>query len=800
MRSTMQDLRYALRLLSRQRAYAAVAVLSLALAIGANGLVYGMVDSFVLNPFRFPDPDRLVSIGSAFPRLAEPEGFIEQHSTHEIQDFRTLETLDRLAAFDIGNRAISNGATAERKLTALLLDDPFPALGRPPALGRGFTREELSPGGPPVVILSHALWRGLFQGDPGIVGRAVQVNSVSRAVVGVADEGTSLLGTDIWIPWGGDPLQVPRNRRQFTLVARIAPAATLADVNVELAALAARTATTYGREFPEYAGWSARAVPWAQAVTGQVRGVAALLLGAGVLVLVIACSNLAGLMLARLTARRQEIGVRFALGAGGWRVGRLLLVEAVVLAVTAGALGLVVAHVALSAVPGLLPEEVVNALPAPVLNLRVVLYCALAALAAAIVTTLAPAWQARRADPQQALRGGQTATPRRQLLRRTLVVAQLGLAVVLLVAAAQMLASFARVQQADPGFDMDRVATMRLTLAWERYGEPGAATRFFTDAVEHIAALPDVRTSAAASQFPPAESFTIQFRVEGAAPASEAIPTAFVNTITPGYFDVLGIPLRHGRLLDERDRQGAPVAAVVNEAFMRRYLGGRPAGRLVVGPNALPAEVVGVVADARNISMLAPPAPEIYATIDQVGGGNQYFLLAKTVGDPMTAVPAIRQTLAEMDPDQPLYVIQSMEDAVAGSLFPQRVALLLVGIFAAGAMLVAALGVYGVVALFVASRTREIGIRLALGATARGIARVVVGQMTWLLGIGAALGLVGGVLAARAAGSMLYDSDAIDPLAVAGVVGILLAVGLVASWLPSRRALRVDPARVLREQ
>lgn len=799
MRSLMQDLRYALRLLRRQPAYALIAVASLALAIGANGVVYGMVDSFVLHPFNVPEPDRLVSVGSSFPRLDQPEGFIEQHSTHEIEDFRQARTLANLASFDIGNRAISNGTTADRALTALLFDDPLPALGRPAELGRGFTAEELAPGGPPVVIISHRIWQGLFGGDPGIVGRVVSVNSVPRTVVGVTDAATSLLGTDVWIPLGARPLQLPRGRRQFTLIARLADGVSLAEANTELATIAARTETTYGAEFPEYAGYRLRAAPWSEAITGQVSGIAALLLGAGVIVLLIACVNLAGLMLARLSVRRHEIGVRYALGAGGWQVSRLLLVEAVLLAVVAGLAGLGLTWAALRAVPGLLPNQVIDVLAAPDLNLRVVAYCALAALAAAAVVTLAPAWQARRADLQAALRGGQSA-PGRQRLRRGLVVGQLALAVVMLVAAGQMLSSFARVQNTDPGFDMDRVATMRLTLAWEKYGEPGAANRFFGELVDRIQAIPGVETAAAASQFPPAENFRIQFRVDGVTPADGVIPTAFVNTVTPDYFDVLGMRLQHGRLLDERDRQGAPLAAVVNEAFMHRYLDGRPEGRLLVGDDELAADVVGVVADARNASMLREAQPEIFATIDQVGGSNQYFLLARTAGEPMQAMPAIREALGSLDPEQPLYVIQSMEDAVAGSLFPQRVALVLVGVFAAGALVIAAIGIYGVAALFVAARAREIGIRLALGATAGAVRRTVVGHLGWLLGVGAALGLVGGIFAARAAGAALYESRAIEPLAIAAVIGVLLVVGLAAGWLPARRATRVDPVSVLRQQ
>ncbi|MEZ5317357.1 MAG: ABC transporter permease [Vicinamibacterales bacterium] len=799
MRQILQDLRHATRLLVRQPSYALVAILSLALAIGANGLVYGLVDSLVLNPFAFPDPDRLVSVGSAFPRLNEPEGFIEQHSPAEVADVRRAATLRNLTAFDIGNRAVSNGTQADRVLTALLMDDPFPALGRPPALGRGFTAAELAPGGPPVAIISHRVWRDLYGADPAIVGRVVPVNSEPRQIVGVMDAGTSLLGTDLWVPWGLDPGQVPRNRRQFTMVARLAPDATLAEANAELRAIAGRVTSDFAGAFPEYQGWRLRVVPWAEAVTGQARGLVGLLLVAGAFVLLVACANLSSLMLARLSARRREIAVRYALGAGGWQVTRLLLVESLILAATAGALGIALARVTMSAIPSLLPRQVLSAISAPSMNLRAIAYSLAVALGAALLTTLMPAWQARRAHPQAALREAATGGPGgRQRLRRALVVAELTLAVVLLVGAGQMLSSFARLQRADPGFRMDGVATMRLTLAWERYGQDDAATRFFDALVDRIGALPGVTAAAAAAQFPPAESFRTRFRVAGVPAEGEAIPTAFVNPITPDYFDVLGIPLRHGRGLTAADRAGAPEVAVVNEAFMRRYLDGRPEGRLLVGNGETPVEIVGVVADARNASLLRPAEPEIFGTIDQVGQSNQYFLLVRTTGAPGAIVGSVRRVLAEMDPDQPLYLVQSMEDAVAGVLFPQRVALVLVGVFAIGAVVISAIGVYGVVAFYVASRRREIGIRMALGATARGVTRLVVGHTAWLLVTGAGLGLAGGVAAARAAGALLYESPAVDPLAIAGVAGVLLVVGLLASWLPARRAMHLDPARVLR--
>jgi len=798
MRQTVTDLGYAVRMLIHQPFYAAVAALSLAIAVGANGLVFGLVDNLVLNPFQFPDSERLVSIGSAFPRLNAEEGFIEQHSPAEIDDFRRASSLVNLAAFDLGNRAVSNGATAERVFTVLALDDPLPAMGQPAALGRGFTAEELTPGGPMVAILSHRLWSTMFGSDPQIVGKTIQVNSQSRTVVGVTAPGSTLLGADLWIPLGLAPSSYSRNRRQFTLIARLAPGASIEDANVELATIAGRTATQYGGEFPEYDGWRLRAATWTEAVTGQAMGPARILLGAGILVLLIACANLTSLMLTRLNGRRREIALRYALGAAGWQVTRLLLLESLVIATAATAIGLLLARAILPSIVGLLPAQIAN-LGQPEIDLRVVGYAALVGLLAAAVTTAVPVWQARRTSPQGVLKEGATTTGGRQRLRQTLVVAELTLAVVLLVGAGLLLRSYARIQQIDPGFRTDHMLTMRLTLAWERFGSPGDVQRFFHEFVGRLRELPEVAHAAATSQFPPQQPFSLQFRVDGASDTGNTLPTALLTTVTPAYFEVMGIPVLSGRALDENDRPDRPDVAVVNEAFVKRYLGGRPTGRLLIGGDTV-VDIVGVVADTRNNSLLRPPAPEIFATIDQAPGNNQLFLMVRTTTDPQSALPAVRRTLAEMDPDQPLYLIQTMEEALAGSVSSQRIGLTLVGAFAAAALVIACVGVYGVIAYWVSTRSREIGIRMALGASTRQVTALVVRQTVRLVAIGSVLGMTGGIALARLAQSQLYETSAADPVALAGVALVLGSVGLAAGYMPSRRAAGVDPVDVLKNE
>jgi predicted permease len=475
----------------------------------------------------------------------------------------------------------------------------------------------------------------------------------------------------------------------------------------------------------------------------------------------------------------------------------MLLFESLAVAGAAVVLGLVLARLAIGPVVRMLPVMLAN-FGNPSIDLRVIGYSSAIALAAALLTVAGPAWQARRRAPQASLRDGVTVAGGRQRLRRILVAAELTLAVVLLVGASLLVASYARIQRIDPGFRVDHLLTMRLTLAWERFGEPGAVQVFFREFVERLEALPEVERAAATSQFPPQLSFSIQFRVDGVPQDTTTLPTAPITTVTPGYLDVLGVPLRHGRWLGAGDRAGAPMAVVVNEAFVDRYLGGQPNGRLLIGDRAAPAEIVGVVANTRNNTLLRPPQPEIFASIDQAPGNNQLFLLVRTTTDPLGALPAVRRALGEMDPGQPLYLIQTMETALAGSISSQRIGLSLVGGFAAVALLIACIGVYGVVSYWVAMRSREIGIRVALGASASQVTRLVAGETARLVAIGSGLGLAGGILAGRAAGAQLYETSPTDPVALAAVAAILAVVAVAAAYLPARRALGIDPVSALR--
>jgi predicted permease len=798
--SLIDDARFAVRQLLRQPSYLAIAVLSLALAIAANGLVFGLVNNLILNPFNYPDAKRLVSIGGAFPSLGGERNFVEQFSPPEVMDLSTIPVIEKLGAFDLGNRVLAHGESADRLFTALVMRDPLPALGQPLVLGRTFTAEELAPGGPKVALISHRTWQRVFGGDPHVVGTSVRVNTDVTTIIGVMGPGALLLGTDLWIPWGNNPALAPRNNRLFTVVARLTPDASLEDLDSALASVSARAKSTLAGQHPEYADWQLSGATWTTAVTGQLLPAGALLLVAGGVVLLVACVNLASLLLARLANREREFAVRRALGASGWRITRLLILESTIVAALAAGVGLALANAGLAAIPSLLPAQVLQFGFELSMDKAVVAYCILAAVLAATLTAVFPAWHMRRAvAPALAQANRGAAGPARQRGRRALIVTEVALAVVLLVNAGLFLRSYGRISTINPGFDPSGLLTMRLTIDMNLYpGEKAAA--FFTELTGRLEALPGVIGATTVSQLPTAAFMETNFTVEGV-PEGSSKPNAFLTVGSPQLFTVLRTPMRSGRALTDRDRAGTPNVVVVNEAFSRRYLNGATTGRLRIGESATPVEVVGVVDDLRNQSLVRAVRPEIFATMAQGGqGSNQYFLMIRTHGDPMSLLPEVRRTLAAQDPHQPVYMVQTMDEVMETGVFPQRVAMVMVGAFGLGALLVAIVGVYGLISHWVVSRTREIGIRLALGGTTQQVTGLVLGQVARLVGIATLIGLAGGIGAATFAAPLLFSTRPTDATTLAAVVLVLAAAGACAALLPARRAARVNPVEALRAE
>jgi putative ABC transport system permease protein len=801
-----QDVRYALRQMRRRPGFAAVAVISLALGIGGNTAVFGIADSLVLHPFSFPQPDRLLLVGVSFPRVTNETTFVESMSPLDYEEFRGARSFAATAAFDLGNRNLSGGDIPERVFTALLLDDPFPVLGLPPLLGRGFTPDELRPSGPPVAIISHRLWKSRFHGDASLIGRSLRVNGAAATLVGVMPPQLLLLGTDLWIPWGGDRQTVPRNRRQFSAIARLAPDASLRGAEAELSAIAARVAADHKAQFPEYDGWHLVPRPLAAGLLEQARPAAFLVVGAVMLVLLIACANLASLILARATGRQRELAVRVALGAGRRRLVQQVVTEIAVLAIAGGSAGFAVAAAAVRAANAFVPAQFAAFGLHAALNVRVALWCLCSTSLAIVFVAVLPIVQMGRTDPNESLKQdarGATTAPGSRRLRYALIVAETALAVMLALGAGLLMRSFVNLQRVATGVDADGVVTMRLTLPSNKYKTGAAMTEFFEELARKVEELPSVERAGLTSQFPPMEFLRSRVMINGATPGTGTVlPSANLTVVTPGYFDTLGIAVRAGRAFDAHDRAGSPRVAIVNEAFAARYFeqGAGLGRRIQLGDNpaASPAaEVVGMVANTANVGAAAPAAPEVFVPLGQ-RLDNQLFLMTKVAGEPRAAVSTIRQAVASLDPDQPVYGIQTLAEAFEASTVAQQVSTVLLGMFAAVAVVLAGVGIYGVTAYAVQSRTQEIGIRMAMGADRRLVIWMVMRQVLAVVAAGMAVGFSAIILSGRLFTSVLFGVTTLDGPTLAATATLFSTVALLAAWKPAAAASSVDPVVALR--
>ena len=803
-----QDLRYACRQLARRPGFAAVAILSLALGIGGNTAVFGIVDSFVLHPFAFPDADRLLIVGPSFPKLSSETRFVEVLSPAEYQDIRRVRSFAGTAAFDLGNRNISGGDVPDRVFTAFMIDDVFPVIGLRPLLGRGFSTEELAPKGPPAAIISHRLWTSRFHADRSLVGRTIRVNGNAATLVGVMPPELLLVGADLWIPWGATADAVPRNMRNFSVIGRLAPGASRRSAETELAAIASRIAADHAAQFPEYAGWRLSLEPLANGVLENMRPAGMLVLGAVALVLFIACANLANLMLARASGRQREFAVRAALGAGRRRLAQQLVTEIAVLAAAGGLAGFALASVAIRASNALVPPQLTIFGLGATLNPRVALWCVLSTMAAVFLVGVLPAVHTGRAEPNESLKQDVRSTTGGRGARRArhgLIVAEVALSVMLALGAGLLLRSFVNLQQVDPGVDPGSVVTMRLTLPQEKYRSGEAITAFFEELARRVETLPGVERAGLASQFPPQAFFRTRLLVDGAPPpGGQTLPTAYATIASRGYFQALGMRLRAGRLFDDRDRHGAAAVVVVNEAFVTRFLNGSaPLGtRIRIGEKpeqSAPAELVGVVANTVNAGAALAPMPEMFVPMEQGRDRwNQLFLVARINGEPAQAVAQIRQAVASIDPDQPVYAIQTLSQAFEASIVMQQASAALLTIFAVVALALAAVGIYGVTAYGVRTRTQEIGIRMAMGAERSAVVWMVLRQVFALVAAGLTLGVGAVVALGPALASLLFGVSAIDPVTVLATASLLGAVALAAAWWPAWVASRVDPVVALR--
>ena len=806
----LTDFRVAFRALIKTPAFTVTAVAALALGIGANTAVFGLVNQLLLNPPGMSEPERVVAVRAKYDKLALKSIGVSAPDFADVRD--SGETFESAAVVSAGDLNYTGGDTPERLLGAGVSVRWFDVFGARPALGRVFTPEEDQENAGPVAILAHATWQRLYGGDRGVVGRTIELDRKPYKIVGVMgpDFRWPRL-TDIWVPLGLPAKEFTPDYRfneHLTAYARTRPgiSAEQADAVVKVLAERLRGDSSPLGGYARDAGWGMFAVPAREFTAGDTRTPVLVLLGAVGFVLLISCSNIAGLMVARAAARGRETAVRAALGAGRWRLLRQTLSESVLLAVAGAVAGLVLSWAGMRALLLLAPERTTAGLAAR-LDLPMLGFTALVAVGAALFFGIAPAWHQSRHAPFDALKaGGRSAGGRgRQALRSLLVVSETAIALVLLVGAGLFLRSLGNMQQVHPGFEAQGVMTAGLSLPEAVYKDRPQRAAFYRTVLERLAATPGVTAAAAAVPLPfsgnnPSASFTIEGRQSG---PGDPGPHGDVRYVTPGYFAALQIPLKAGRLFTDQDREGAQPVVIVDENLARQYWPGEnPVGKRIRrgGPNSPWWTVVGVIGHVRHASLAA-----------DVGKGAYYYpmfqqampfasFVAKTAGDTGPLASAIRSAVRETDPAQPVHRFISLEGLVASSLDAPRFVMRLLAFFAAVALFMAALGLFGVISYSVTQRTQEIGVRVALGAQQRSVLGLVVGQGFRLAVAGVVIGVIAALAASRLLANQLYQVTLFDPPTFVSTVAILLTASLLASYIPARRATRVNPLQALREE
>ena len=800
MTTFLHDLRFAWRSVTRNKRLAATIIATLALGVAATTVIFSVIDGVILSPFPFPEPDRLVGVGSAFPKLQQDLTFWENLSPAEYADMRDgSKTLTNIVAWDMGNRQVTEGSSTDNVFSAFWWGNALPTLGTPALIGRGFTDDEIK-AGRKVAIVSYRFWENHLGKDVNRIGQGLIVNGEVYTLVGVLPRRALIYGTDLWIPMSVGPEVFPRGRRQFQLLARLAPGRSMAEANNELAVIAARTDSAFRSSQPEYEQWRLEARSFVDVNTGFMRPAAIVLFFAALFVLLIASVNVASLLLARAMERSREMAMRVTLGAKRGQIVRQLICESTLhalLGAVAGTLlatqGLRALQLALSRMTFPIPGEIA-------LSVRVLGVTLFVSLLSGFLFGLAPALYTLRANAQSALRTEGAASiggGHRLRAHRFFVGFQMAFAALLVACSGLLIRSLVRLQSVDPGIATSQILGFRTTLATQRYRDPEAFKRFFETLETNLSAVPGVTNVALASQTPPLYFSSMSFRIEGEEVAAEgSLKNAYFTSVSPNYFSAMGIPLREGRLLTRNDRADAPPVVVLNEMAAKRYF---PTGsalgkrlRFGKGEGGIVAEVVGIVGTIKNRGLDRAEGQELFVTLSQSGFNNQLMTIIRTKGDPLTLTPSVRETVKQLDALQPIYQVQTLEQAFASLGIQRRIATYALLVFASFALLLAAAGVYSVASYAAAARTREIGVRMAIGATSGDVRRLVARQALMPVTIGATLGLMGAVGASNAMGPMLFQVKGYDPMTLGLSLVVLAAMALFAADGPARKAGRTN--------
>ena len=798
-----QDLRYGLRMLVKNPGFAFVAVLTLALGIGANTAIFSIVNAVLLQPLPFSEPDRLVWVWGNIRN----GGRSASVSPLDYLDYRSQNTsFEHFAAtFSIpAPFNLTGSGEPERLQGAVATGNFFQALGVNPALGRTFLLENEEPGRDQVVVLSHRLWKQRFAGDPALIGKTLALDGRTFEVIGVMPAGFNFpRGAELWTPMNFQisPGMKQRKAHFFRPIGRLKPGVTLAQAQADMDSIAGILETQYP---DSNTGWNLRMVPLREQLVGNIRPTLRVLFGAVGLVLLIACANVANLLLVRASSRQKEIAIRMALGAGRRRIVRQMLTESLLLAIAGGTLGVFLAIWGTDLIVAFsgndIPATAQIGIDGVVLGFTLCV-----SLLTGILFGLVPALPATQPSrlsetlKEGGRAGGQGAS--RNRTRNLLVVFETAIAVVLLIGAGLLIRSFVRLQNVGPGFDPENVLTARIDLPREKYNLPEKAASFWVQLHERLAALPGVEAVGMNTELPlSGQPNDMPFSVEGRPAEPNQRFGADFRRVNQDYLRSIRIPLKRGREFTEQEvRQGANVV-VISETLANGVFGDDdPLGqRLLLAINEKTAvEIIGIVGDIRHRTLEADPWAMMYLPVPSTQWTN---LTIKVSGDPLSMAAAVRGEVRAIDPDQPVAAIRTMEQVVAESVGAPRYRTSLLGLFAFIALLLAAIGIYGVSSYAVAQRTHEIGIRMALGAEPRDVQLLVIGRGIGLALVGVGAGLVGAFGLTRLLAGLLFGVTATDPLTFAGVAVILTAIALLACWIPARRAARVDPMVALRHE
>lgn len=812
MDSILNDLRYAVRSLRRTPAFTIAAVLTLAIGIGANAAIFSIVDHVILRPLAYEDPERLYIVHESVPRFAHISPTVPVSANHFLEWKRRTSAFEQMALFGSVSLNLTGIGEPEQLLGARASAELFPMLGVKAQLGRVFLNEEDEVGRDRVVVLDDALWRRRFGADRSIVGRTITLNGQPHTVIGVLPGDfrfpkiadvfamTTYEGRpQIWKPLAMTKDEAAQSENfNFSCIARLKATSSVTAAVDQLN----RIQATVSKQFPA-SELQAVMISLDEQITGRSKAGLQILLAAVAAVLLIACVNITNLLLARSAQRRKETAVRSAIGASSMRLLRQALAESTTLAVIGTVVGFVLAHVMLQTVLAYAPIDLPR-MDEVRLDGRIFVFMALLAALTSLACGLLPAWHFAKADPQDAMKSvSRTATSGRAAsrLRSGLVVSEVALSAICLVAAGLLLHSFVKLIRVDPGFSSERVVTVDLALPTVRYPDAPKRVEFYRTLLSEVSVLPGVMTAGITNALPvTARGGNSVIHVEGVAPAMER-PLADIRNVNPDFFPTLGIRLRAGSFLSESDRDGRTAVISVSLAE-RAWPNEQPLGkRFRIGSPQSPVyEVVGVVADVRGASLSGNlQFPTVYVPYWR-RAFNQISIAVKTSDDPAATYALVRRTIRRLDSELPIPGMRTMDDVVMESVAPRQFQMRLVLTFGIIALLLAGLGIYGVVSYSVAQRTNEMGLRMALGAAPRVVGRSVLSQAMRPVAIGLGLGLVVAIAAGRAVRSMLFDVTPMDPITLLSVSVVLLTVGVLACYMPARRAMRVDPLVALKAE